>query len=867
MPRRTPLSTQRSTRTSSIAFVTALLASAAIGCGDDTATGGSVADGGSPPTGGSGGAGGEDVGGMGGTGGTGGVGGSGYEEIDCSVTLEAPALGICGVATSGTTGLLLRGTVLGPGALYRGGGVLLDDAGIIQCVGCDCETAPGGSDASVVDCPDGVISPGLINPHDHITYANNAPHDVGTTRYDHRHEWRTGANGMPEINVNSGASTEVVLFAELRFLMSGATSTAGAGGRAGLLRNLDTSNLEGLPTQVVNSDTFPLADQSGTLNTSGCDYGASPTTEDDIDGLRGYLPHIAEGIGPDAQNEFACTSDSAVQDGHDLIEPQTAVIHAIGMNAADFQLMQSQLSTVIWSPRSNVALYGDTARVTMIDALGVPIALGTDWMPSGSMNLLRELHCADELNSQRFGQHFSDLALWRMVTENAAFATGTSDAIGMLKVGYTADIAIFDASVRSDFRAVIGGGVEDVVLVLRGGEALYGDAALLDDPAIGGAACEDLPVCGVDKKACVAQDVGGGTTLAAIQAAGTAIYPLFFCNDMTPMTEPSCVPWREEYPEGITATDADGDGEADATDLCPNIFDPVRPLDGSTQADADADGIGDACDACPLVSGESCSAPAADDVDGDGVINAVDVCPDSADADQADSDMDGHGDVCDACPDAPNPGPGACALSIATLRDPSAPGHPAVGTSVAVTGWVTAIKASPNGGFALQDSADPFSGIFVFTGQTPVVLPGNEVTVSGVYEEFFELSEITSPSITVVDAGTTLPFAAIVVPNSGTLSTAATAEPLESMLVTVQNVVITTQNPDGASDFDEFGVSSAASAELRIDDQFFIGLDNTCALGSVFTSITGVHGFSFSNFKLAPRNAADVVFTTCQPYL
>ncbi len=55
---------------------------------------------------------------------------------------------------------------------------------------------------------------------------------------------------------------------------------------------------------------------------------------------------------------------------------------------------------LIWSPRSNITLYGDTARVTIASRLGVNIALGTDWMPSGSMNLLRELECADSFNTK-----------------------------------------------------------------------------------------------------------------------------------------------------------------------------------------------------------------------------------------------------------------------------------------------------------------------------------------------------------------------------------------------------------------------------------------------------------------------------------
>jgi hypothetical protein len=91
-----------------------------------------------------------------------------------------------------------------------------------------------------------------------------------------------------------------------------------------------------------------------------------------------------------------------------------------------------------------------------------------------------------------------------------------------------------------------------------------------------------------------------GATLAAIQSAASSIYPLFFCKNQTPTIEPTCIPYRDTYPNGISATDRDGDGVPDPTDDCPDIFNPPRPMDGSKQSDVDGDGVGDACDSQPL---------------------------------------------------------------------------------------------------------------------------------------------------------------------------------------------------------------------------------------------------------------------------
>lgn len=820
--------------------------------------------------------------GAGGEGGQAGMGGGGQGGqggapptmvVECPGTpLVPPASGTCEVTKQGTTGKLFRGTVLAPDQTFHRGEILVNSTGRIECVACDCSASPSAAEATTIECAEGVISPGLINAHDHITFANNAPKTHEGIRYTHRHQWRKGAPGLPQITVNSGASADVVRFAELRFVMSGATATMGAGAQGGLLRNLDVAGrLEGLPILPAESDTFPLGDSGGAMIENGCSY-PSMTSKASISDLDAYVPHVSEGIDKAAHNEINCQESGT----YDIVEPQTAMVHAVGFDASDFELLQKDYTSVVWSPRSNVDLYGNTASVTLIDRLGVPIALGTDWVPSGSMNLLRELRCADELNTLYFNNHFTDEQLWRMVTTNAAYAAGAGSITGMLKPGYVADIAIFDGKNRKDHRAIVAAGVEDVVLVLRGGKVLYGDDALVASDGIGGGACEALPVCGRDKRACIAQDINGAT-LAAVRTAGEAYYPLFFCNDQVPTTEPSCVPWRNEYSQGITANDSDGDGIADASDNCPLIFNPIRPLDLAGQADIDGDKVGDVCDVCPLDANDQCKKLDANDIDQDGVANGIDNCPEAANADQADKDNDGHGDVCDDCAE-PNFGTPVCPpkpTAIDVIRNPASPGHPAVKTQVTISGaYVTALRAASGSsrGFYVQDpSLAPFTGIFVFTAAaTPDVKVGNRVSITGTYDEYFMLSEITNPIVTVEDPGTTLPFGPIEIMNPGDIATGGSlAEQYESMLVKIGAVSIVDVNPDVAmGDYDEFSVTGG----LRIDDQCTdaikdMGLNNTCPVGSNFTSITGVLGYSFNNFKLTPRNAADVVFIDCNPFV
>jgi hypothetical protein len=243
-----------------------------------------------------------------------------------------------------------------------------------------------------VSCPTGVISPGLINSIDFLNYAQNLPHLDTGERYEHRHEWRLGKNGHTRINPPSGSSDQQ-RWGELRHILAGTTSTAGTSGQTGLQRNLDAATrMEGLGQPEVLVDSFPLGDSGGTLLDSGCAY-PSIRQESTLAGRDAFLATVSEGISTAARNEFLCLSSSA-DGGQDLLQPQFSFRHGVGLTAADLGAIATDGAGLIWSPRSNISLYGDTTRVATAVRLGVPIALGTDWIVTGSMNLLREFRCA-----------------------------------------------------------------------------------------------------------------------------------------------------------------------------------------------------------------------------------------------------------------------------------------------------------------------------------------------------------------------------------------------------------------------------------------------------------------------------------------
>ncbi len=770
--------------------------------------------------------------------------------------------GTCSI-TPGSASKLIKGQVLTPNKVFHGGQVAVDPQGSITCVGCDC--AQGGE--TVISCPDGAISPGLINTHDHITFTQNNPYNDTGVRYEDRQQWRKGLDGKPKIASSGGASADQIRWGELRFLMGGATSIVGSGGQPGLLRNLDqAANQEGLNQKAVNFDTFPLDDSGGTRRTGDCNYGGMPTTAANIAQHDAYEPHTAEGINATARNEFQCQSSdafdtSAPGTSNNITLGKTAMIHAIGLQPADYGTMATAGTALIWSPRSNITLYGETARVSTAARLGVEIALGTDWMPTGSMNMLRELACADDFNKKYLDGYFTDVQLWQMVTVNAASVSATDDAIGLLAPGKVADISIFTRHDKPGYRAVIEAEPKDVALVMRGGKVLYGDDAVVTGSTM--AACDAVDVCGVAKKVCLMAEVG--KTYSALKtSAGVNTYPAFTCG--VPMNEPSCTPKRPTAVQGstiytgvATAEDSDGDGIPNTADNCAKVFNPARPVDTGTQGDADQDMQGDACDPCPLnANTTTCTRVDPNDRDQDTVPNATDNCPDVANTTQTDGDMDGKGDACDVCPMAANPGSSGCPTTIYAVKSGMVP----PGTNVRIVNALVTGKGS-NGFFVQTKMGDAgymgvdHSGLFVYTGTMAATLAnatvGARVSVDGAVANFqgqLELDVVTAVTRTAVGPEA-LPDP-VAVTYAEVKTGGSRALTLESVIVSLGAATVTAQN----AMFGEFTLTSGADS-LIVDDLLF-ATTPLPSVGQAFTAVRGILTLRNMVSKLEVASAADL---------
>jgi hypothetical protein len=754
---------------------------------------------------------------------------------------DGPNLPDCEPQTGSSGFVALSGVVLTGDGPEAGHVVYSPVEGRILCAGASCDVS-----RDKVICTEGVISPGLINTHDHMQY-NVLPPWQHDQLFDDRYDWRSDDDywdyrtAYDAIEDDNGC--DIMKWAELRSLVSGATSGVGSYGGSCidvLIRNLDEDEgAHGIADYELYYSAGTVTDKysPGDTLTPGSTYAAIEN-------------HVAEGVGGSVRTEI----DHMVSVG--MTGPGQIYVHATDATTEQLARMADEGTAIAWSPRSNLDLYGETTTADVAHRMGVPIMLGPDWTWSGSLNPAREMACANDYLRSR-DSDINDVQIWRWTTSDAARVLELDGVIGSLDVGMLADIAVYAWSAQP-YRAVIESGAQDVRLMIIGGTSLYGVPELMDGLPETPEWCENVSACGANRTLCVkAADSGDDSrTAAEIETTlSTAMSRVSMPSGLDYAAELLGLWMCEETRESCdihVASDGDDDGDwtDDATDLCPVAFDPL-------QRDHDGDGVGDACDPCPLDPNSDVCSHTPGDVDGDGEPTSTDTCPYIANPAQTDRDADGKGDDCDLCPDEPNPGDEGCTFTVASLRDPSDPNHPSSGTSVTIHGLVVTAVYTDNGFFVQDPDATEYGAIYAYdrgtyTGVSGVEV-GDVVSINGVYKEYYDLSEITDPTVTITD--TTTPPAPIIVPDPCTIATdGANTERYESMLVQVVNATVTSANPDSPDDYGEFELADC----LRVDDLLTDVMVPQPEAGRVFSGVTGVLNYSYGQNKLTPRGADDI---------
>jgi len=186
---------------------------------------------------------------------------------------------------------------------------------------------------------------------------------------------------------------------------------------------------------------------------------------------------------------------------------------------------------------------------------------------------------------------------------------------------------------------------------------------------------------------------------------------------------------------------------------------------------------------------------------------------------------------------------------------------PYYGQEVVVEGIVVAVNwnSGNQGSFFISDEdGGPWSGVFIYDPSGDYgfdVSLGDMVAVSGLVDEYYGMTEVKSlTDVEVLSSGNPLPD-----PYAVSTGELASSEAYEGCLVCVNNVTVTAA-PD---DHGQWYVDDYQRSTCQIDDSFFY-LDSVeppivINAGDTFARIIGCVDYSYDEYGLQPRTAADIM--------
>jgi len=432
------------------------------------------------------------------------------------------------------TPIVLRGTVVTSDGFLKHGYVGIVNGRIVSVS----DKQPDMPEAIKVNT-EGIILPGFVDLHNHVPW-NVLPRWRPGRTFTSQPQWA----GDPEFrqvvrapfdHLGPTYFCDMNTWGELRALVGGTTSimaTQPVPCIYGLVRNLDFNSAFYGTTELDREHIYnvagfrlpPPSDVAGraAFVQAARFFIANPFYE-------ALAMHVAEGTDASAEEQFTFLQSKSLLNPKGILI-QGILIHGISLGASDLQAMAAAGTALVWSPRSNLELYGATADIPAALDAGVEIALAPDWALTGSSNMLDELHTAARWNRERLGGRLSDRQLVDMATSVPARVAQLDDEIGAIRPGLRADLVVLSGEPDDAYGAVIRATPADVQLVLIAGVPLYGDRALIERFWDSGD-LEEISLLGTPKTlATPAAGVVVAPIAARLQAAltgeGTSLAPL-----------------------------------------------------------------------------------------------------------------------------------------------------------------------------------------------------------------------------------------------------------------------------------------------------------------------------------------------------
>jgi 5-methylthioadenosine/S-adenosylhomocysteine deaminase len=355
-------------------------------------------------------------------------------------------------------------------------GIVYIDGGRIAAITPTGAPAPPGFQEAPVISTRGTIYPGLIDLHNHLSYDALTLWRVPEL-YTNRDQWgrhpdyrKLISGPMTVLGKTPGFVEAVVRYVECKALLGGVTTAQGVALFSnqgiqryyrGVVRNVEETGEDDLPDAATKISDVEAEDAEkflDRLQNSSC-----------------MLLHLSEGTDERARAHFEALR---MADGDWAITPALAGIHCAALEPDDFGVLAEHGGSMVWSPLSNLLLYGQTADVGAAREAGVRIALGSDWSPSGSKSLLGELKVARIVAAQQ-NIGLSDRELLAMATREAAKILKWDGALGSIEAGKRADLTVVYGRSTDPYANLLGARETDIALVVIDGVPRLGNERLM----------------------------------------------------------------------------------------------------------------------------------------------------------------------------------------------------------------------------------------------------------------------------------------------------------------------------------------------------------------------------------------------------
>jgi hypothetical protein len=374
-------------------------------------------------------------------------------------------------------------------------GVVYARDGAITAVLPAAAPAPPGYEQVTRTPTGGTICPGLIELHNHLPYDVLSLWQV-PKKFGDRDKWsgastpdyhRLISGPMGVLGRDAEVVPAVVRYVEMRCLLGGTTTSQGVALASdpgivthyrGLVRNVESTG---------DPQLLPAVTHIADVEASDAEHFLAR-----ISGHQKLILHLSEGVDDSAHRHFEALQ---ITPGTWAITGNLIGIHCVALRPDDFAVLAAHGGSMVWSPLSNLLLYGQTANIGAALDAGVPVALGSDWAPSGSKNLLGELKVARlAAPGAGAGAGLSARDLVAMATRNPTRMLGWDEHIGSIEAGKRADLVVVEGTAGDPYDALLDATEAQIDLVVINGVPRVGTHDLMAGLGLGGG--EKLSVAG-----------------------------------------------------------------------------------------------------------------------------------------------------------------------------------------------------------------------------------------------------------------------------------------------------------------------------------------------------------------------------------